>query len=160
MVTHIISMKHKLRKHSIDILNKKNGGTYIGKTTRHTERRYLEHGKGSSTKTKHTDPSQKTTDSQRSLRRSKRKRKPTSRYSSSIDNLQEEHEAKEGKPKIIKSARLKHVKEYQHHINWNNTKILDKDSKSYRLLIHESLAIKRFQPQLNFTVNDAPTLNP
>jgi hypothetical protein len=134
--------------------------TYVGKTLRQIQRRLHEHGKPSPPEPKPTIPAETTTNSENDLRRSKRTHKPIDRYGISqvTYNSEEEDEKNSNDKKIIQSALFKHANEHQHQINWDETKVIDKDSAPYRLLIRESLAIKQTQPILNRTVNSVPLL--
>jgi hypothetical protein len=133
---------------------------YVGKTLRQVQRRLHEHGQPSPLNEKPVATPQPTTNNQLDTRRSTRTRKPIDRYGiSQTDVIDEEFiETMTTHPIINQSALWKHTNEHKHIINWDKTKILDKDSKPYRLLIRESLAIKQRQPTLNRTVNSVPLL--
>ncbi|CAF1943380.1 unnamed protein product [Rotaria magnacalcarata] len=133
---------------------------YIGKTIRQVQRRLIEHGQPSDTTNNRETTTQTLSNLEQLHTRPKRTNKPIVRYG--IDptpiNQQTISDTIEEKTNINHSALMKHAHEYQHQINWKETKILDKDTKPYRLLVRESLLIKQFQPILNRTVNSVPLI--
>ena len=134
--------------------------SYIGKTLRQVQRCTQEHGKSPIFDTKSTSIPPLSTNVQHILERPKRATKPIERYGMKSDL----HDNKQQPPPTIhksktnQSALTKHMHEQHHQIDWNNIKILDRDTNAYRLLIRESLAIKQYRPSLNRTVNSAPLI--
>jgi hypothetical protein len=131
--------------------------SYIGKTDRQALRRFREHGAleeqiitklvSSPTTANNLKPDPPSCELRRS---SRNKNKP-------INYFPKEIPIRENEP-TFKSAIHDHEIQFNHTINWKNWKILAKDSRSYRLLIKESLAIQQQQPELNKTISSIPLI--
>ena len=127
--------------------------SYIGKTKRQAIRRIEEHrGRDQLLR---DSPSSTTIDNVQQLetpantiRRSDRNKNKTVKYYLNKTPKPEE-------PKT-QSALYTHQTTTNHTINWQQWKIIEKDSRPYQLLVKESLAIKQWQPELNKTISSAP----
>ncbi|CAF4608562.1 unnamed protein product, partial [Didymodactylos carnosus] len=137
---------------------------YVGKTDRQATRRFGEHGHisnllKSSMKEKPPPPTANTLTTTQPVRQSQRQRRKPKLY-----EFEEEDIPEEGDNVIqtfeqhcdLKSAISVHEREKKHRMNWENWKILAKDSNRYRLKIHESLHIIALKPDLNETVRSVP----
>ncbi len=63
---------------------------------------------------------------------------------------------KEDKNIYKNSAIIKHQKETNHVIDWQNSQIVWSDSIPHKLLIKESLIIKAYEPEMNRTTHFVP----
>ncbi len=51
---------------------------------------------------------------------------------------------------------MKHQKETNHVIDWQNSQIVCSESNPHKLLIKESLIIKAYEPEMNRTTHSVP----
>ncbi|CAF4454753.1 unnamed protein product [Rotaria sp. Silwood2] len=146
--------------------------TYIGKTIRQTARRLNEHEKDAQKAAlslqqlfSHNKASAQNNKTQKNiltgritkitatenLRRSKRIAEKQRKQLS-----QQEKATTESIQYTPNSALGKHVKKTAHSINFRNVQILTQDQRPYRLLIQESIQIRKKTPTLNATDTSVP----
>jgi len=128
--------------------------SYIGKTIRQATRRLNEHGSNITNENIIHTPIPVITPNVDNLRRSKRNKGKIIQYFPK----EEDFELPTNQKKEINSALYKHIIETNHTINWTDFKVITKDTKHYRLLVRESLAITHQQPSLNRTVCSVPLI--
>ena len=131
--------------------------SYIGKTIRQASRRHLEHGAPPPLKESTTPLTDTITTNSLKLRRSERlQNKQQKKYCT-----KEEHHQKyriKNKEQLMKSAIYKHNINTNHNIDWNNWKVISRDTNKHRLLVRESLQILLRKPSLNRTVCSIPLI--
>jgi hypothetical protein len=136
---------------------------YIGKTYRQATRRHVEHGASPAIITSHEQLTTISSSQQVAthLRRSNRNKNKNINYQEIVTSSTEEDNDDIQQTITItdrNSALYKHQINTGHQLNWEEWKILGKDSHKYRLLIRESLAILKHKPTLNRTVQSAPLI--
>ena len=139
--------------------------TYIGKTWRQATRRHVEHGATATTirSLRKPEPSSSfiTKASETNVDNVRRSARTVNRI---VDYKQLNDPFKKDEM-IIEEEQMRNVKNsalWEHHettghcIDWINWKIISKDQRRFRLLIRESIAIMKYEPDLNRMVQSVP----